>query len=196
MIHLPTTEVPGRSSNEETLIHGFRREEILAAPLRDAARALVFDPQDRLLLIAYEAQRPIDPSKPEDRTFWFMPGGGLEPGESHAEACLRELGEEIGVFDAEIGPQVAACNGPFLLFPLLRDARERYFVVRLPNDEVDTTRLAETEDSTVLGTRWWTLDELDATGERIEPAGLARIARRIANGERPDPPVMLAWHKV
>ena len=44
------------------------------------------------------------------------------------------------------------------------------------------TRLAETEDSTVLGTRWWTLDELDATGERIEPAGLARIARRIANG--------------
>ncbi|WP_081612694.1 MULTISPECIES: NUDIX hydrolase [unclassified Methylobacterium] len=165
-------------------------------PLRHVARALVFDPQDRLLLIAYEAQRPIDPSRPEERTFWFMPGGGLEPGESHAQACLRELGEEIGVFDAEIGPQVAACDGPFFLFPKPRDARERYFVVRLPSDEVDTSRLAETEDSTVLGTRWWTLDELEASGERIEPAGLARLARRIASGERPEPPVTLTWHQV
>lgn len=196
MIHLPTTEAPGHSSNEETRVEGIRREEPLAAPLREAARALVFDPQDRLLLIAYEAQRPIDPSKPEDRTFWFLPGGGLEPGESHADACIRELSEEIGVFDAEIGQQVAACNGPFFLFPLPRDARERYFVVRLPNDEVDTSRLAETEDTTVLGTRWWTLDEMESTGDRIEPAGLARVARRIANGERLDPPVMLAWHQV
>jgi 8-oxo-dGTP pyrophosphatase MutT (NUDIX family) len=171
-------------------------EALGAPPLRHVARALVFDPEDRLLLIAYEAQRPIDPSRPENRTFWFMPGGGLEPGESHAQACLRELGEEIGVFDAEIGPQVAACDGPFFLFPKPRDARERYFVVRLPSDEVDTGRLAETEDSTVLGTRWWTLDELDASSERIEPAGLAHLARRIASGERPEPPVTLAWHQV
>lgn len=166
-----------------------------APPLRDVARALVFDPDDRLLLIAYEADHPIDPANPAARTFWFMPGGGLEPGESHGEACLRELGEEIGVFDAEIGPQVAACNGPFFLFPTPRDARERYFVVRLPDDRVDTSRLAETESSTVLGTRWWTLDELDAASERIEPAGLARLARRIAAGERPDPPVILSWHR-
>ena len=34
-------------------------------PVRDIARALVFDPDDRLLLIAYEAVRPIDPAAPE-----------------------------------------------------------------------------------------------------------------------------------
>jgi 8-oxo-dGTP pyrophosphatase MutT (NUDIX family) len=162
-------------------------------PVRDVARALVFDPDQRLLLIAYESVRPIDPARPDARTFWFMPGGGLESGETHVEACRRELSEEIGVADAAIGPQVASCDGPFHLFKAPRFARERYFVVHLPDDQVDTSRLAETEDNPVLGTRWWTLDELESTGERIEPAGLARVARDIIDGTNPASPVVLTW---
>jgi 8-oxo-dGTP pyrophosphatase MutT (NUDIX family) len=162
-------------------------------PNRDIARALVFDPADRLLLIAYEAMRPIDPARPEERTFWFMPGGGLEAGETHEEACRRELSEEIGVVDAPIGPCVATCEGAFHLFRSGRYARERYFVVRLPDDRVDTARLAETEDNPVLGVRWWTLDELAASNERIEPRGLAAVARRVAAGDRPAAPVALSW---
>jgi 8-oxo-dGTP pyrophosphatase MutT (NUDIX family) len=162
-------------------------------PLRHIARALVFDPADRLLLIAYEAVRPIEPDKPGERTFWFMPGGGLEPGESHVEACRRELSEEIGVADAQIGPEVATCDGPFHLFKTPRDARERYFLVRLPDDRIDTGRLAETEDNLVLGTRWWTLAELEASRERIEPAGLAGLAARLLAGDIPRAPVTLSW---
>lgn len=162
-------------------------------PLRDVARALVFDPAGRLLLIAYESVRPIDPAQPDARTFWFMPGGGLEPGETHEQACRRELSEEIGVADAEIGPLVATCDGPFHLFRTPRYARERYFRVRLPDDRVDTSRLAETEDNPVLGVRWWSMDELAATAERIEPAGLADLARRVASSEAVAP-VALSWH--
>ncbi|GJE42580.1 NUDIX hydrolase [Methylobacterium soli] len=164
-----------------------------APPLRHIARALVFDPADRLLLIAYEAVRPIDPARPEDRTFWFMPGGGLEAGETHREACRRELSEEIGVAEAEIGPEVGRCDGPFHLFKTPRDARERYFLVRLPDDRIDTGRLAETEDNPVLGTRWWSLAELEASGARIEPAGLAGLARRLVSGDIPEAPVTLSW---
>ncbi|MCJ2043318.1 NUDIX domain-containing protein [Methylobacterium sp. J-078] len=164
-------------------------------PVRDIARALVFDPDRRLLLIAYEAVRPINPARPDDRTFWFMPGGGLEPGEDHVEACRRELSEEIGVTGIEIGPQVAACDGPFHHFKTSRDARERYFVVHLPDATVDTSRLAETEDNPVLGTRWWTLAELEATSERIEPKGLAAVARDIIAGTIPTTPVVLNWRE-
>lgn len=165
-----------------------------AIPFRDIARALVFDPQDRLLLIAYEASRPVNPGVSDARTFWFMPGGGLEPGEDHVSACRRELEEEIGVPEAAIGPQVGCCNGPFHLFRTPRHARERYYVVRLPDAQVDTSRLAETEDNPVLGTRWWSLDALDAAAERIEPAGLAALARRVASGNLPADPVILSWH--
>ncbi|GJE29671.1 NUDIX hydrolase [Methylobacterium organophilum] len=162
-------------------------------PRRDIARALVFDPADRLLLIEYESVRPIDPARPDLKSFWFMPGGGLEAGETHEEACRRELSEEIGVADAPIGPLVATCDGPFRLFKTPRFAFERYFLVRLPDDRIDTSRLAETEDNPVRGTRWWTLDELAASAERIEPAGLADLARQLVAGDIPGQPVTLGW---
>lgn len=160
-------------------------------PIRHIARALVFDPRDRLLLIQYQSvhARAADGTP---ATFWFMPGGGLEAGESHVEACRRELQEEIGR-DTEIGPLVATCDGPFHLFKQSRDARERYYRVRLPDDRVDTSRLAETEDNPVLGTRWWTIEELCATEEHIEPAGLADVARFLAEDRLPEAPVTLAW---
>jgi 8-oxo-dGTP pyrophosphatase MutT (NUDIX family) len=165
----------------------------MTMPIRHVARAIVLDPADRILLIAYASLHAKGPDGAPLR-FWFMPGGGLEPGEDHVTACARELSEEIGRSDAPIGPQVAACDGPFHLFRDPRDARERYFLVRLPDDRVDTSLLAETEDNPVLGTRWWSLPELEATRERIEPAGLAGVVAHVLSGTIPEVPTVLHWH--
>lgn len=161
-------------------------------PVRRIARAIVLDPQDRILLIAYASVHAKGPDGGPLR-FWFMPGGGLEAGEDHVTACRQELGEEIGRADVAIGPQVGTCDGPFHLFRQSRDARERYFLVRLPEDRVDTSRLAETEDNPVLGTRWWPLADLRASGERVEPAGLADLADDLARGIMPAEPRVLTW---
>ena len=162
-------------------------------PVREIARALVFDPRDRLLLIAYEAMRDVDPSRPGLRKFWFLPGGGIDEGESDEEALRRELDEEIGVKDFALGPWVARCEGPFVLFRKARFGRERYAVVRLHDDRIDTARLAETEDNPVLGVHWWTLDELSGTSEAVEPQGLAALAARILRGDIPEEPVRLTF---
>ena len=37
---------------------------------------------------------------------WITPGGGLDAGESHQEAAIRELTEEIGLEEAILGPCV------------------------------------------------------------------------------------------
>ncbi|GJD42408.1 RNA pyrophosphohydrolase [Methylobacterium cerastii] len=171
-------------------------EQSSAQPLgiRHVARALVFDPADRLLLIEYESVHAIEPDGKPLR-FWFMPGGGLEPGEDHVTACRRELSEEIGRADCPIGPQVAACDGPFHLFRQSRDARERYFLVRLPDDRVDTSRLMETEDNPLHGTRWWSVSELLSTEARIEPAGLGELAARLVAGHVPEAPIILNWRQ-
>ena len=161
-------------------------------PVRDTARALVLDPEDRLLLIAYEAVMDVDPLRPGLRRFWFTPGGGLEPGESHEEALRRELEEEIGVSDAPLGPFVARRETPFLLFRQQRFVRERYSVVRLPSPSIDTARLAETEDNPVLDVRWWPLADLQGTTEVIEPRGFSDLTARILSGEVPHMPVLLA----
>lgn len=161
-------------------------------PFRDTARALVFDPADRLLLIAYEASRDVDPARPGLRRFWFTPGGGVEPGETHEIAVVRELGEEIGVADAPRGPWVARREAPITLFRRQCIARERYFLVRLPSDVIDTADLAATENDPILDVRWWRLDELATSGEILEPAGLLPLARRILAGDIPAEPVALA----
>ena len=56
--------------------------------IRPAARAIVLDPDDRILLVRFQFPHG---------TFWATPGGGIEPGETPEEAVRRELAEEAGL---------------------------------------------------------------------------------------------------
>ena len=59
---------------------------------RLAARVLLLDEGSRILLF-----RGGDPAAPERGTWWFTPGGGLEPGETRHQGAARELFEETGL---------------------------------------------------------------------------------------------------
>lgn len=57
----------------------------------------------------------------DGRAYCVLPGGGIEPGETPQDACLRELGEETGL-DAAIGA--------LLPVPVDPEAPALYFAVR------------------------------------------------------------------
>ena len=59
--------------------------------LRQAVRALILDPDDRVLLVHFD----LRPRGEEE--FWACPGGGLEPGEDAHAALRRELRSVPGV---------------------------------------------------------------------------------------------------
>jgi 8-oxo-dGTP diphosphatase len=63
------------------------------------AGAIVFDDHGRLLLV----RRANEPS----RGMWCEPSGRCEPGESPAEACVREAREESGL-DVEVVREVGS----------------------------------------------------------------------------------------
>ena len=65
--------------------------------IRPAARALVITPRHSTLLVRFEFPAG---------TRWALPGGGLEAGEDHVTALRRELAEEVGLHDPEIGPHI------------------------------------------------------------------------------------------
>ncbi len=60
---------------------------------------IVFDQSQRVLLV----KRGNPPAMDK----WHVPGGKLQPGESMADACAREVEEETGVGPVDIGPIVA-----------------------------------------------------------------------------------------
>jgi 8-oxo-dGTP pyrophosphatase MutT (NUDIX family) len=63
-------------------------------PWRNGVRALVLDPDDCVLLVHFAF-----PPCP-----WAAPGGGLDPRESDEHALRRELAEEVGLDEFELGP--------------------------------------------------------------------------------------------
>lgn len=61
--------------------------------------------------------------------------------------------------------------------------------------EVDTGRMEDLERSYHAGHRWWTVDEIEASGEAITPWGLAGLLRDLVAGRVPAEPVRLPWHR-
>lgn len=147
---------------------------------RRAARVLLLDGADRLLLF-----HGVDPARP-GHTYWFTPGGGLDPGESWAHGAARELAEETGLRlePAALGEPVWREVTEYPFGGRWYRQEQQFFLVRVPRWEVDTAGFDQLERDTVDGHRWWSVEELDATTERCYPVELPDLFRRLLEGEK------------
>ncbi|MGW1023659.1 NUDIX hydrolase [Streptomyces sp. NPDC002577] len=159
---------------------------------RCSARVVLLDEADRVLLL----KSHVEPDEPRSGYCWFTPGGGVEAGETLAEAAARELQEETGlsVEPEALGPQVAVTSGYADLGWAEGIFRDDFFHLRVKDHQVDASGQEALERKHHAGHRWWTLDELAATSETVYPFGLAELAVELAAGRIPPAPVQLPWH--
>jgi 8-oxo-dGTP pyrophosphatase MutT (NUDIX family) len=148
---------------------------------RPAARVIVFDESRRVLLFS-AVDRAGQP-------FWFTPGGGLEPGETHEEAALRELREETGLTGVPLGPWVWKRRHVWRHGDARYDQRERYFLVETASFQLDLSRHTELERRELREHRWWSLEELSAPGLRAAPKRLVQLLAPLVHGIVPARPV-------
>jgi 8-oxo-dGTP pyrophosphatase MutT (NUDIX family)/transcriptional regulator with XRE-family HTH domain len=149
---------------------------------RHGARIVLLDRDGRVLLIRWRLNEDTTP-------FWFTPGGGLQPGETHVQAARRELHEELGL-DREPGPWLWERDsvGRWRDGPVR--GLYRYYLVRLdasrpaldPGPELDAA-------AGFLGLRWWTVDELAATADTLSPSRLPELLAELAAHGPPAEPI-------
>ena len=171
---LPSTSPANAAVPYAERLHWFRalKDWLDQEPIpRPAVRALLVDERERVLLMRW--QRDFG------SLFWVTPGGGVEPGESTAEALRRELREEAGLADPVQGRLVWTSE---FVTPEYATSRHRawlrqrddVYLVRVRADEVDVPDLV---DEGVTEHRWWTVDELERSEDLFGPLDLPSRVR-------------------
>lgn len=147
---------------------------------RQAARVLLLDPSDRVLLVAHAPE--------STERLWTAPGGGLEGGETHLECARRELAEELDL-RPELGAWIWWRRVTFAFRSVWIDQEERWFLARTgqrsPTPTVDDAPLA---DPAAVAAHWWTLDELTSTAALLAPRALPdHLATLLRDGPPSEP---------
>jgi 8-oxo-dGTP pyrophosphatase MutT (NUDIX family) len=149
---------------------------------RRAARVLLVGPDDRLLLFLMH-----DPDRPHRGEWWITPGGGLDGHETYEDAARRELFEETGIVAGTIGPVIEESVATWMWGDRTVHQHHRFFVVATDELTVVSDGWEESEHRTTRAFRWWSLDEIAHSAERILPenmAALAATAIAVAEGLR------------
>jgi 8-oxo-dGTP pyrophosphatase MutT (NUDIX family) len=145
---------------------------------RLTSRVLLFDRDGRVLLFLTKAPDTSGVSR------WLTPGGGVDKGETQADAVYRELFEETGLSGIDLGAPVWSHDFDVAWDDADHDTGHAEFYTAVV-DRFDPSDANWTDDERVdvLEHRWFTLEELETTTDRFEPAELVELVR----AHRPDP---------
>jgi 8-oxo-dGTP diphosphatase len=153
---------------------------------RATVRILLIAPAGRILLIRYE-----DPRILYSPVFWCTPGGGVDPGESLDQAVRRELLEETGIVDFELGPQVWYGEPVINISGERVQFRDHYFVAHCPSEALKSDGWTELERATIREMRWWAPADLSGSAETIYPKEIADLLPDAIAGRYPADPIRL-----
>lgn len=109
----------------------------------------------------------------------------MEAGETYAEAARRELFEETGIAIDKVGPQVLvrdlvlqSPDGEYFM------SVERYFLVRITNEEISGKNRTALESEVMFEHRFWSESDLSTTSEKFFPEDMVTILSSLRTADK------------
>ncbi len=151
---------------------------MVAVPgLRNTSRIVLMDPSGAVLLFKTMAPDSSGLSR------WITPGGGVDPGESHPEAALRELFEETGRRFADAGDPVWTYDFEVSWDQADHDrGHAEYFLVRTERFEPTNEFWTAEEHHDVSDWGWFSAEEIRRSATPHEPQFLPDLVSRLSAG--------------
>lgn len=154
--------------------------------VRPTARVILLDGEGRTLLFSAG-----DPDDETGRPFWFAPGGGLEPGESHEEAAFREVFEETGIRLPALGPCIWLRTHRWRHRDMWYISDERYFVADCTGGDISRDGWTDLEVQAIRECRWWTHDAIHASPDIFVPRQLDALLPALLRHDLPSRPLVV-----
>jgi 8-oxo-dGTP pyrophosphatase MutT (NUDIX family) len=151
-----------------------------APTVRHAARVILLDETSRVLLARFEYA---------GKRWWAAPGGGLDDGETHEQAAVREIIEETGHLLEQLGPWAWTREHVLRFEGRLYRQVERHFVAHVPAFDPLAQELGAEEAKAFAGLSWWTLAELEKAEETFAPTDLPALVRALLEDGPPERPI-------
>jgi 8-oxo-dGTP pyrophosphatase MutT (NUDIX family) len=111
--------------------------------------------------------------------WWELPGGGIEPGESYADAAAREVREETGleISPGQVGPPRWRRSATWTARGVRRLQHEVVVAIEVDADRPAITDGGRTPEELeeYSEARWWQLADVLSSTERFYPGRLAQL---------------------
>lgn len=154
---------------------------------RQVVRVVLQDAHGDVLLF-----RTREFTMPELGQWWELPGGGIDAGESYAEAAVRELREETGLVVAaeDVGPPTWRRTATFRHRGRRLLQHEVVVLVRhpAPAPALETSGRFDYEIEDYFDHRWWSVRDLVSSNERFYPGRLPEFLPALLAGREVDEP--------
>jgi len=146
---------------------------------RATSRVLLIDSSGAVLMfLQYGKDHAVRPR-------WITPGGGVDPGESHDQAAIREVFEETGlVLESVPAAFLEEDFAPDQRWHPYQRGHWAWYDVRVERFDPARDGWTDEERADVVEWRWMTADELAAEVHDVEPESLPAMLRERIEGSR------------
>ncbi|MDH4276676.1 MAG: NUDIX domain-containing protein [Acidimicrobiia bacterium] len=152
---------------------------------RKSARVVLLNDLDQIFLI-----NSVDPADSSKGSWWELPGGGIDPGERSEDTVMRELWEEGGLREAEVGPVIWTQHVEFDFGGYHFDQDEVIHIARTTERTIERPQGLEALEALAFqGARWWPVPEVVSSTESFLPPSLPTMLPALLDGRLPSPPL-------